>query len=355
VSFSPPTSTVRPDGAVRLSRQSAPYVVTQKVAFGAASPVVLAPARIAFRDGAVSQVNMPITGRISEIHVKTGDRVKAGDPLITVSSPDAASARAQVAAAIAEHDAAVQEAARQDSMGKSGVGVDSERVAAQSKLRQSEAELARAQTTSGMLGGGAGSTVVLRAPIAGTVIARHTTVGAVAQPGGEPLIEIGNPTALWVVAEVFERELAQVRDNAAVDIELSTTAAPVPGHVASVGSALTGAMRTAPVYITFDDRGESADAHAIADTGLRAGMFARAAIKAPTGKSIVLPVEAVLIKDGKIYLVYVRTGEDLFVARRVQVGRSIDGAVEVISGVVEGEDVVIKGALLLDGAAEQLL
>jgi cobalt-zinc-cadmium efflux system membrane fusion protein len=240
-------------------------------------------------------------------------------------------------------------------MGKSGVGVDSERVAAQSKLRQSEAELARAQTTSGMLGGGAGSTVVLRAPIAGTVIARHTTVGAVAQPGGEPLIEIGNPTALWVVAEVFERELAQVRDNAAVDIELSTTAAPVPGHVASVGSALTGAMRTAPVYITFDDHGESAGAHAIADTALRAGMFARAAIKAPAGKSIVLPVEAVLIKDGKIYLVYVKTGEDLFVARKVQVGRSIDGAVEVISGVVEGEDVVIKGALLLDGAAEQLL
>jgi len=345
VSFSPPTSTARPDGAVRLSRQSQPYVVTQKVVLGAASPVVLAPARIAFRDGAVSQVNMPITGRITAIHVKTGDRVKVGDPLITLSSPDAASARAQLATAIAEHDAAAAETARQDAMGKSGVGVDSERVAAQSRLRQIDAELARAQTTAAMLGGGGGSTVVLRAPIDGTVIARHTTVGAVAQPGGDPLIEIGNPAALWVVAEVFERELAQVRDNAAVDIELSTSVAPVPGHVASVGSALTGALRTAPVYITFD----------ATDAGVRAGMFARAAIKAPAGKSIVLPVEAVLIEDGKTYVVYVKTGEDLFVARKVQVGRSIDGTVEVIGGIVEGEDVVIKGALLLDGAAEQLL
>jgi len=345
VAFSPPPSTARPDGTVRLSRQSQPYVATQKVALGASSPVVVAPARIAFRDGAVSQVNLPITGRITAIHVKTGDRVKAGDALVTITSPDAAAARAQLATAVAEHAAAVQEVARQDSMGKSGVGVDSERAAAGTRLAQTDAELARAQTTVAILGGGGGSTVVLRAPIDGTVISRHATVGAVAQPGGDPLIEIGNPTALWVVAEVFERELAQVHDNAAVDVEMSTRAAAVPGHVVSVGSALTGALRTAPVYIALD----------AADADVRAGMFARAAIKAPAGRSVVLPAEAVLLKDGKTYVVYVRTGEDLFVARKVQIGRSIEGRVEVTSGVVEGEDVVTRGALLIDGAAEQLL
>jgi cobalt-zinc-cadmium efflux system membrane fusion protein len=345
VAFSPPTSTARPDGTVRLSRQSRSYVTTQKVALGAAAPVVLAPARVAFRDGAVSQVNLPITGRITAVHVKTGDRVKAGDPLVTISSPDAAAARAQLATANAEHDAAVQEAARQGAMAQSGVGVETERVAAGARLRQTEAELARAQTTVTILGGGGGSTVVLRAPIEGTVISRHATVGAVAQPGGDPLIEIGNPTALWVVAEVFERELAQVRDHAEVDLELPTRVAPVPGHVVSVGSALTGALRTAPVYIGFD----------APDVDVRAGMFARAAIKAPAASSIAVPAEAVLIEDGKTYVVYVKTGEDLFVARKVQIGPSIDGRVQILGGVVEGEEVVTKGALLLDGAAEQLL
>src|ERR1043165_488715 len=147
VSFSPPPSTPRPDGTVRLSRRSTPYVVTEKVERGASSPVVLAPARLAFRDGAISQVATPIVGRVAEIHVKAGDRVKPGDALVTISSPDAAAARAQLAAAAAEHDAAVQEIARQDTMAKSGVGVDSERVATRSRLRQTEAELARAQTT----------------------------------------------------------------------------------------------------------------------------------------------------------------------------------------------------------------
>lgn len=358
VAFSPPPSTPRPDGTVRLARESRPYVVTRKVELGAASPVVLAPARIAFRDGAVSQVNLPITGRITQIHVKTGDRVKTGDPLVTITSPDAAAARAQLAAATAEHDAAVQEVGRQDGMARSGVGVESERVAAQAKLRQAEAELARAQTTAAMLGGGGGSTVVLRAPIDGTVIARHATVGAVAQPGGDPVIEIGDPSALWVVAEVFERELVQVHDGAAVEIELPTRTAPVAGHVVSVGSALTGALRTAPVYIALDPppgTGGAAATPGVADPEVRAGMFARAAIKAPAGQSIVLPAEAVLIQDGKTYLVYVKTGEDLFVARKVEVGRSVDGRVEVLTGLAPGEQVVIKGALLLDGAAEQLL
>jgi cobalt-zinc-cadmium efflux system membrane fusion protein len=147
---------------------------------------------------------------------------------------------------------------------------------------------------------------------------------------------------------VFERELAEVHDGAAVDVVLPTRSAPVAGHVMSVGSALTGALRTAPVYIAFDDA-------AAAAANVRAGMFARAAIKAPAGKSIVLPAESVLIEDGKTYVVYVKTGEDLFVARKVEVGRSIDGRVEIVSGLAPGEDVVTRGALLIEGAAEQLL
>ncbi|MGN6108790.1 MAG: efflux RND transporter periplasmic adaptor subunit, partial [Kofleriaceae bacterium] len=192
---------------------------------------------------------------------------------------------------------------------------------------------------------GAGSTVVLRAPIEGTVIARRATVGSVAQPGGEPLVELGNTSALWVIADVFERDLAQVHDGAEVDVELSTGAAAVRGKVISVGSALTGSLRTAPVYIALEG-----------DVGaVRAGMFARAGIKAPAGRSIVLPAESVLIKNGKSHVVYVQTSDSRFASREVVVGPSVDGKVQVLSGLTVGEQVVVQGALLLDGAADQLL
>jgi cobalt-zinc-cadmium efflux system membrane fusion protein len=177
------------------------------------------------------------------------------------------------------------------------------------------------------------------------VITRRATVGSVAQPGGDPLIEIGNPSALWVVADVFERDLGQVHEGAEVDIEVSAGQAPLHGHVATVGSALTGSLRTAPVYIALDG----------GDDSMRAGMFARATIKAAAGQSIVLPAEAVLIKDGKKYIVYVKQANEHFAPREVTVGRSVDGTVQVLTGLQPGEQVVVKGALLIDGAAEQLL
>jgi cobalt-zinc-cadmium efflux system membrane fusion protein len=344
--FMPATSVANNDQSVSISEKSRPYVATQVVALEASAPVVRAPAKVAFRDGAVSQINLPVPGRVTAVHVKTGDKVKAGDPLITVTSPEAAAARASFAAAQAEADAARKEVARQDQMATSGVGIDSERVAAQAKLRQVEAELARAQTTSGLLGGGGGSTIVLRAPMDGTVISRRASVGSAVEPGGDPLIEIGNPSALWVIADVFDRDLVQVHDGADVDIELSADDKPLHGKVVTVGSTLSGTTRTAPVYITIE--GDQAS--------LRSGMFARATIKAQTGQTITLPAEAVLVKDGKKYIVYVRQGNaDKFLPREVTVGRSVDATVQVMSGLTPGDQVVVKGALLLDTQAEQLL
>jgi cobalt-zinc-cadmium efflux system membrane fusion protein len=344
LTFSAPNSTPLPDGTVQLAVKSRPYVTTQAVTRGDSEAIVRAPARVAFKDGAVSEVDTPIGGRIAAVHVKLGDRVKAGDPLITVTSPDAAAARASYTAAVAEHDAAAAELARQDKMVKSGVGVDSERAAAMAHLREIDAELARARTTAGLLGGGDGSSVVIRAPIAGTVISRSATVGSVAEPGGASLLELGDPSSVWIIADVFDRDVGGVQVGAAVDVELASQRDLAHGHIVSVGSAATASLRTVPVFVSLD-----------APADVRPGLFARVAIKAPQGQAIAVPAEAVLIKDGRDYVVFVKTGDDIYARRPVKVGASIDGRVEIRDGLKVGDQVVIKGALLLDGAAEQML
>jgi cobalt-zinc-cadmium efflux system membrane fusion protein len=68
-----------------------------------------------------------------------------------------------------------------------------------------------------------------------------------------------------------------------------------------------------------------------------------------------LPAKAVLIKDGKTSVVYVKTGDAEYKMRTVRVGPSIDGQVQVLSGLQSGDPVVVEGALLLDQNAEQLL
>ena len=74
-----------------------------------------------------------------------------------------------------------------------------------------------------------------------------------------------------------------------------------------------------------------------------------------TESEISLPVSAVLIKDGKRRVVYVEKPDGTFEARDVETGRNRDGRVVILKGLTAGERVVVRGALLLDTQAEQML
>ena len=83
-------------GHVAVPPGALSFVRTEPVTSGGASAVVEAPARVTFRDGAVSRVGAPVPGRVQEVHVRLGDHVTAGTPLVTLGSPDAAGARAEL-------------------------------------------------------------------------------------------------------------------------------------------------------------------------------------------------------------------------------------------------------------------
>ena len=89
--------------------------------------------------------------------------------------------------------------------------------------------------------------------------------------------------------------------------------------------------------------------------GLRAGMLAQVALRVGAEVGITVPVSAVLIKDGKRRVVYVERPDGTFEARDVQTGLNRDGQVMILQGLAPGERVVVRGALLLDTQAEQLL
>jgi cobalt-zinc-cadmium efflux system membrane fusion protein len=163
------------------------------------------------------------------------------------------------------------------------------------------------------------------------------------QRGGDPLVEIGDPSALWVVADVFERDLAHVRAGAKARVVLASGQPALSAQVASVGAIVASSLRTAPVFLTVDLRAEA----------LRPGMFGRAAIDS-SDAGITLPVDAVLIKDGKDPIVYVQKDAVTYVRRRITVGQPVGGRVPILSGLSPGEKVVVRGALLLDGSADQL-
>lgn len=334
-----------PDGVVRIPEASRQFVVVEPAGASSAGGSLRAPARVEFKDGAISQLGAPMEGRVVRVHVATGDQVKAGDPLLTLDCPEAANVRAAVdtvTATLREARAALD---RERRMLDEGVGVERERLAAETKVAELEAERARALAAVAFVGAGSGTSVVVRAPMSGTVIGRKATDGMAVQPGSDPLLEIGNPSTLWIVADVFERDLPLVRQNASARIELPSVDRMLDGQVTSIGTVVASGLRTAPVRITVSSR----------DIPLRPGMFGRADIDiADTSGRLTLPIEAVLVK-GKETVVYVQRDANTFERRPVVVAQPVNGRVPIISGLASGDRVVVRGALLLDGSADQLL
>jgi membrane fusion protein, heavy metal efflux system len=211
-------------------------------------------------------------------------------------------------------------------------------------VAESRAQLAGLRASLGTVGAGSAAGVVVRAPIDGIVLARTATLGGAVEPGGAALFTLGEPGAVRVVAEVYERDLSLVREGAAATLALPSVPRPVRARVDASGANIDPETRRAPVYLTVLD-----DAAA-----LRAGMFATVTIEAAGDASPGLPVGAILIKDGEHTVVYVARDANTFVPREVQVGHPVEGRAPVFAGLRPGERVVTRGALLLDGAADIL-
>lgn len=342
---SSPAAASAPAGTIRVPDASREFIGVETVGGAVTGSPVSAPAHVEFREGAVSQIGVPLSGRVIKVHVRTGDQVKRGDPLVTLDCPDAATLRAAVNSADANRGEARTNLERQVRMLQQGVGIERDKLAAETRLTALESELASAQAHAAFIGPGTATAVVLRAPLAGTVITRKASPGMEVAQGADPILEIGDSSSLWVVADVFERDLGAIRSGTRATVELPGSTARIAGRVSSIGTVIASGLRTAPVRIVLD----------AGASGLRSGMYGRARIDV-SRPDITLPTTAVLIRDGKESIVYVETSPGTFSRRAVVVAQHVDhGRVQIVSGVAPGERVVVKGALLLDGAADQLL
>ncbi|WP_445366611.1 efflux RND transporter periplasmic adaptor subunit [Methylomonas sp. BW4-1] len=329
---------------VSLRPDSLPYIKVQEIQPEAFAGTISAPARVDFRAQAISTAGTVVAGRITKIHVQIGDRIKAGAPLATLASGEATQMRSDYARAVAELTRAEDHLRRQMEMQRTGVGLEIERVEADTQLKQAKTELERSRDFLKLLGDGSAAEVIVRAPMDSMILKAHVSTGAAVAPGA-PLFDLGEPSAAWIIADVFEKDLLLVEKGAKAVIELASSPEPILGHVVAESAAIQTDLRRASVFIEPDDPKLS----------LRPGMYARVTIEASTPNRIILPTASILIKDGRETLVYVETAPNVFEARPVQVGQSREGITPVLKGLSGGERVVVSGALLLDGEASLLL
>lgn len=331
--------------SVRVAEGQKQFLTIEAAGSARDTDVLSLPGRVTFRPQAQSAVGSPVAGRVVQLLVRGGEVVKAGTPLFTIESADAAAARATLDQAATRLATAESVYKRNVEMIDKGVGLEVERQEAEARLKEARAEDARARQTAGLIGGGQGSRFTVRAPSDGVVMTIRVSVGASVAPGGEALLELGDPSRLQLVAQVLESDLRRIAVGQDAEVELQALTARTTAKVESFSPRVDSDSRRAQVYFALTKPLE----------GLRAGMLAQIALRVDAEAGIALPVTAVLIKDGKRRVVYIERKDGSFEAREVKAGHVRDGHVIILQGISPGERVVIKGALLLDSQAEQLL
>ena len=302
--------------------------------------------RTAFRPKALSAVTAPFAGRVAAVAVEPGQRVAAGNTLFTIESADVLGLRASLEQARIRLRVAEEAFARQTEMAQRGVGLEAERFEAEMKAREARAEVERAERNAALAGGGQGTRITVASPVGGVVVSVKAVVGATVQPGGDPLVEVGDPRGLWVIADVPEGEVAEASKAKSVGVNIASLNLELPGRIAGVAPRSDPDTRRTAMYVELPRAAE----------GLRAGLLVQVRVGgASGGEELWLPVTAVLLKDGGRRVVYVEGQDGRFSARQVETGEEREGRVHVLKGLVPGERVVMRGALLVDREAEQLL
>jgi cobalt-zinc-cadmium efflux system membrane fusion protein len=316
--------------------------------------LVRAAGRVTFDDLRVGHVFSPVTGRITKILAQPGERVKKGQPLCVLQSPDLGTAVSDMAKAQASLFQAEQDWKRQKDLLELRAATQRDYETAQSVYLNARAEMERAERKAKLLRNASLDAVtqeyVLPSPIDGEVIMRGANPGLEVQGqyGGGTAVElftIGELDRVWVLADVYEMDLARIKKDAEVAVKvLAYPDDAFSGVVEWISGALDPISHTAKVRCSV----------ANPDGKLRPEMFGTAAISVdPDKKFAVRRTALLLLGEQPVVFAQVGTGPSgqlRFERKPVAVDEMSDGAyVPIRNGVEPGEKLVVNGGVLLLG------
>lgn len=309
--------------------------------------------RIEANERKVVRIGAAVSGRVTEVLADIGDRVKPGQVLARVASPELTTAqlaymRASAAATLAER---AVERARQliaaDVIGS-----------AELQRRESEVQIARAELRAAgdqlkLMGiapealerlraqGSLAHHAAVLATTAGIVIERQVSQGQVAQPG-DPLFTVADLSSVWVVGAIPEQMARSVQAGQGVQIEvpalgLTQADEQLAGKIVYVGDTVSPDTRTVTIRTQVDN----------ASHALKPQMLATMRIQAATEQVLAIPAAAVVRENDRDH-VYVKKAENHYRLTPVELGAVSSGMRSVLKGLAQGEQIVVEGAFHLN-------
>lgn len=343
-----------PSGEVMLSldeiRQNG--IVVEPATDQEIDDTLVTSGRVTFEDIKVGHVFSPVTGRVARIDVELGAKVKAGQPLAVIQSPDIGQASSDVAKADADLIAAEHGMQREKELLAKNATSQKDYEGAEDAYRQARAEKQRANQKAFLLRTGSVDAVTqgysLVSPVDGEVLARNLSVGTEVQGqysgGTQELFTIGELDEVWVLADIYEVDLARVQTGSKCAVRTVAHKDKIfEGKVDWISGMLDPTTRTAKVRCTF----------ANTERFLKPDMYATATISVASRKALALPKTAIL-HLGAQTVVFVDhgagpDGKHHFERLPVAVDEALGGRwLPVLHGLNPGDNVVTNGTEALE-------
>jgi membrane fusion protein, heavy metal efflux system len=318
---------------------------------------VEATGTVAFDADQSTQVVAPISGPVARLLVDVGAQVTRGQPLAEVASPD-------FAADVSAYRKGAADAANTRRIAELDEKLFADGGLARRELEQAETDATAAEadrdaalealrslgveqkTLDELLAGKAldGNYALLRSPIRGTVVERMITPGQLLAAGGTTCFTVADLSKMWVMANVFTRDLADVKVGDPAEVISETAPEPVAGKVSYIAAVVDPQTRAVAVRIVADNPGGA----------LKKDLYVKVRIHSSSEhRGLLAPVSAVLRDDENLPFVYLAGKGDRYLRRRVDLGSRVGDRFEVLSGLTPEDVVVVEGGLFLEFAENQ--
>ncbi len=301
------------------------------------STVIRVYGKVTYAEDKEFSVNTKISGWIEKLYVNTtGQRVRKGQPLLEIYSPELVSTQEEYLLALKNHE-------QLSSSPYESIRNNAEKMLtlAQDRLEYwdiSETEIDNIKET-----GKSRRTILLKSQTTGIVTHKAVVEGDKVGPGMN-LFHIADLSEIWVEASVYESELPLIEVGQKAELELDhVMGQKLEGKVDFIYPYLDQKSRANNVRLVFDNK----------NLLLKPDMYATVRITSHAASdSLAIPSEAV-IHSGKRKIVFVTTGDGKFEPREVRIGvESDDGYIGIVSGLFDGEQVVVSGQFLLDSESQ---
>ena len=305
---------------------------------------------VSFDNDQATTVLAPISGPVTRLAVSLGAKVKEGDVLATAASSDYATAIATYRKAIttAKNARRIAELAQQLSHNNlsrkeveqaqtDAANAEADRDAALQQLHSLGVD---AQTIQDLeqnrpLPERAG---VIRSPIAGTVVEKLITPGQLLQAGTTPCFTVADLSQVWVMANIFESDLASVEEGDRAEVLTRAWPTNLAGTVDYISAIVDPTTRAIAVRVVANNPKDI----------LKKQMYVRVLIHSQHEQSgLLAPVSAVLRDDEDLPFVYLANTDGSFSRRRITLGSRVGDRFEVTAGLKAGDPVVVEGGLFL--------